>query len=336
MFSLKAATRVLASSTPSAQVSLPRSALARYLSSHTSAPPAAPQNSHVTQASARPRSLRQVGEEGGLTAQLVAQAVKNTLAQPPEKPQPPMSKEQRLEQARRQFARRTPQQGGGGSEKAEGAAAAPAREGGELRQSARRDDRRPYRGDVEATRSGLGASLSSRRPERGADAIALLRGSTARRGPSPSSSSSGSPRGDRPPRSGPRPPRRPDFKRAKRSSPASQRFSEADMKPLVPPSSVAYPSANLAQLLRADLAAKALQVKAAIGSGVDVNAESQQERERARKVLSGDYSRWIAAGKALAGNEGAVEHARRLLAANPSIGLEARETLLNKVREALP
>ncbi|GAA5873516.1 hypothetical protein JCM1840_005951 [Sporobolomyces johnsonii] len=334
MFTVKAATRVLASSTPSAQVSLPRSALARYLSSDAPAPPAAPQNSHEAQASARPRSLRQVNEEVGSTAQLVALAVKNTLAGKPLPQRPAMSRDQRLEQARRQFARRTPQgEGEGEGQKAEGA---PAREGGQLRQPARRDDRRPNRGEGEATGSGLGASLSSRRPERGVDAIALLRGSNARRGP-PRSPSSGSPRGDRPSPSGPRPPRRPDFnKRGKRPSAAFQQPSEADMKPLVPPASVVYPSANLAQLLRADLAAKTLQFKAAIGSGVDVNAESQKEREGARKILSGDYSRWIATGKALTGNAGAVEHARRLLAANPSMGLEARETILNKVREALP
>ncbi|GAA5898423.1 hypothetical protein JCM8208_006979 [Rhodotorula glutinis] len=137
---------------------------------------------------------------------------------------------------------------------------------------------------------------------------------------------------------------RPQLRRAPRPTAAGPQWSAEATRPLTPPSTVRYPSANLAQLLRADLASKAVQLKCSLGGDKVVNedADSREERDQAKKLLGGDYSLWLDAGKEVgegkgqAGKtEGVVEHARGILRTNASVPLGERQVLLNKIREAV-
>ncbi|GAA5836752.1 hypothetical protein JCM5353_006888 [Sporobolomyces roseus] len=338
MFALKAATRF---PTTSSQLSNLSRSISRPLSTDSTP---TPPNIHETQSRERERSIRKVSEEGGAHSQLIALAVKNT-----EKGQTksakvggPQTKEARLEQAKRQMERRKSETKSNDSP------------------SSSPRTPRPSSGSPQG-QPRLGSNLSNRRPQQqqqqpqrsATDPISLLRGNIERRPFNPRFPSS-SPSGDRPPRSqssSPRSPRSgPSSKsgskpkgggnRRQTSSSPTSNFSAEDTKPLEPPSGIAYPSVNLAQLLRADLAAKALQVKQAVGQGLlDEDAETQEAREHARKVMSGDYSQWSkesSEGKDTKGKgKKAVEHARTLLARNASVGLEGREAFMSKLKEVL-
>ena len=338
MFALKAASRFTATSS---QLSNLSRSISRSLS--TESTPAS-QDSHEAQGRQRERSIRKVSEEGGAHSQLIALAVKNTEKgqAKPNKAGGAQTKEARLEQAKRQMERRKNENKSTDS----------------LSSSPRTP--RPSSGSSQG-QSRLGSNLSNRRPQQqqpsqpqrtATDPISLLRGNAERRPFNPRFPSYSTP-GDRPPRSqssSPRSPRSsPSSKsgskpkggnRRQNSSSPTSNFSAEDTKPLEPPSGIAYPSVNLAQLLRADLAAKALQVKQAVGQGLlDEDAETQEAREHARKVMSGDYSQW--SKESSEGKEGkgkgkkAVEHARTLLARNASVGLEGREAFMSKLKEVL-
>ncbi|GAA6063200.1 hypothetical protein JCM10212_000502 [Sporobolomyces blumeae] len=301
MFALKAANRFASTSS---QLCAARSALARHLSTEPSSTAEA-HDVHVVQGKERERSIRKVSEEGGATAQLVALAVKNTQAS---------TKEARIEQAKRQMNRKRSEQGR--IESAERAnAPAPA---------SAPSPRRPSTGPREH-------SSPDRRSERGLDALSLLRGSADRRPFTPRGSPGSSRLNPRVPAGsargpgtgggggGPRPPRRaggPNLNKkgpggggggANRRSGSTKKaagsiFSPEDVKPLVPPEGVSYPRVNLAQLVRADLAAKAVQVKHAVGQGGVVGLDAAEDsddahrRREARKVLTGDYSNWVQGG----------------------------------------
>ncbi|BGP14628.1 hypothetical protein JCM10213_002204 [Rhodosporidiobolus nylandii] len=332
MYSLRAASRALA---PTSQTSLPR-VLARALSTEPNEQQAQQStNTHLSQRAARPRSLKQVTEEGGATAKLVAIAVQNTaktepavqaLGQRGGRPYKPRQQAGEGEQGRSSAPRPRRQ-------RETAAVDAALLEGveGEAPVQRAKETRGPRRERPQQGSSGLGAALSSRRSNVSDAARELLdRASLSYRPPRPAGGPRGAPRK-------PRGPARPKQPRAPRPSLAANTFSAEDTKPLTLPTSVRVPTANIAQLLRADLAAKALQVKAAVGQGVDENAAKQGDRERARRVLGGDYSLWTEAGSQVAkGAKGhALEHARGVLALNPSVGISGREALLNKVKEAL-
>ncbi|GAA6031678.1 hypothetical protein JCM8097_001929 [Rhodosporidiobolus ruineniae] len=356
MYPVRAASRLLAPSSSSAQLSLPR-LLTRALSTEPTPEPAQkPRNPHVEQRAARTRSLRQVSEAGGATAKLVALAVGNTAQ---------AAEGQQQGQQRHQRRLRPQQQQQGEAVEGEGAVA-PRRTFRQRQQTAEVDasllegdgaaaptpsqqvkrphPRRPQGG------SNLGSSLSARRSSLSPEARALRESGAPRfsRGPAGGPGRPGAragPGGASGPAGArkPRPPMRPKLPRRAPGAGASSIFSAQDTAPLPsPPSVVAVPRANLQQLLRAELAAKQKAVKAAaVGSGlsVDENAAKQADRDAARKVLGGDYSRWVEAGKEVAkgaqGKEQALEQARGVLALNPSVGIAGREALLSKVKEAL-
>ncbi|GAA5941497.1 uncharacterized protein JCM15063_006117 [Sporobolomyces koalae] len=337
MFALKAASRLPATSS---QLSLTRSTLVRHLATEPSADSV---SVHEVQGRERQRSIRKVSEEGGAHSQLINLAVKHTAARAN-----PLggstTKESRLEQARRQLQRK----------KAEQAQASGAPSPSPSAQRAGNNPR-PF-----SPRRPQGSSTEeSRQPARvnpATDALALLRGTAERRPFNPRFPNSPavgaraprtSPRRNGPNSSNSKPgnnnnnknrnARRPN---SKQGGAASGGFSAADTQPLVPPAGVSYPSINLAQLLKADLATKALQVRQVVGAAGLADSDNQQERELARKVLSGDYSQWTAVestqGKGKTNKEGsAVEHARTLLTRNPSVGLEGREVILDKLKQVL-
>ena len=129
--------------------------------------------------------------------------------------------------------------------------------------------------------------------------------------------------------SAPRPPRAPRGPRTPRSSPL---FGGADVKPLPLPTKAPAPaSVNLAQLIAADLKSRAAALKTAVPVQAAESA-TQAERLAHRKERAGDYSRWHSAGA-----EGAaanlVGNAEQLLAANPSIGLAGRQEFLATVKK---
>ncbi|GAA5884467.1 hypothetical protein JCM16303_005095 [Sporobolomyces ruberrimus] len=320
MFALKAVTRLVPTSS---QVAISRTSVARYLSTDA---PSENVDIHTQQGKERARSIRKVSEEGGAHSASIALAVKNTAARAD---RPPVSKEQRKEQAKRQFARKKPDQTKAGSSPT---------------QSSRprtNDSNEPQQSQKPA--GGLSTS----------DSLSLLRGNAKQRPFNPrfppSSSLSGD-RSSRPPRfnspsssssSSPKSKQQqkgsngPKLKRRERSaSSPSSIFSAEDTKPLAPPPQVSYPSINLAQLLRADLAAKALQVKHSVSKAeLNEDSEDPKVREQARKVLSGDYSQWSRGEKGEKGE--AVQHASTLLSRNASVGLEGREVFINKLKEVL-
>lgn len=330
MFALKAVTRLASTSS---QLSLSRSTALRHLATE---PTRDAPDSHELQSKERQRSIRKVSEEGGAHSQLVALAVKNTAARAnnARAGQAPASKEDRLAQAKRQFERRKAQSASEGRET--------------LVSSAGRPRSQPARGGDARPRGGAaGAS---------ADAVSLLRGNARERPFNPRFPNASGDRGPRPPRrNGPPSSGGPNAANAKKSprgakparkaaagAGAKSVFSAEDLKPLVPPAEVAYPSINLAQLLRADLAAKALQVKrsvdtATVESHLDENSQDPKVREQARKILNGDYSHWSSSRDGKDGTRGtdAVEHATDLLARNPTIGLKGRQAFINKLKEHL-
>ncbi|GAA5950253.1 hypothetical protein JCM3765_004256 [Sporobolomyces pararoseus] len=337
MFALKAMPRL---TNASSQLST-RSTILRYLSTEP-APQDGPVNVHEAQSKERSRSIRKVSEEGGAHSQLIALAVKNTAAraaggQGQGQGQGSVSKEQRLAQAKRQLERRKTQQQQQGQSNSSSAPSSP-------RNDNRERSRQP--------RTGGGDSPSS-------DALALLRGNAQQRLFNPRFNSSPLNNSRSPSSGGPRPPRRnspgssasasspkskgPRNKSPRQSKPSSSSsssvFSVEDTKPLVPPPQVSYPSINLAQLLRADLAAKTLQVKRSVdNTQLDgENSEDPKVREQTRKVLNGDYSQWTQVGgdKQKKGGDGALEHAKDLLSRNPSVGLKGREVFINKLKEVL-
>ncbi|TNY19144.1 hypothetical protein DMC30DRAFT_16655 [Rhodotorula diobovata] len=332
MLALRPAARLVSSSS-AAQIPLALSSRL-YSSEPANTPAPTPtRNAHEAQSRPRARTLRQVGEDSGSTAQLVALAVKKTQAQGGD-------------------TRNRP---------AAGAGAYPGM-GGAALQRAQRPPRQMQRTPEEHREW-----LKQRLQERKAGAFATGAGSAAPRaerdgsdrrrfnGPRGDGSAPRRPRGDRPPfgsASGPggssssSQPRaafqpRPQMRRAPRAShSAGPQWPAEATRPLTPPSTVRYPSANLAQLLRADLASKAVQLKCVLGGDKVVNedADSREERDQAKKVLGGDYSMWLEAGKGQGqakGKEGVVEHARGILRTNPSVPLTDRQVLLNKIREAV-
>ncbi|GAA5925513.1 hypothetical protein JCM3775_001430 [Rhodotorula graminis] len=325
----------------SAQIPLALATRLYSVDAPTSSAPRPPRNSHEAQSRPRTRTLRQVGEESGATAQLVALAVKKT-------------------QAQGGSARRS---GGGGA----GAAA------GEQQQRGQRPPRQMQR-TPEEHREWLKQRLDERRAASAEGGFAPRSSSSAeggerRRFGGPRAEGGGAPRrprgdGGRPPfggsasasgtgpagRDGGKPraafQQRPQMRRAPRPTAAGPQWPAEATRPLTPPSTVRYPSANLAQLLRADLASKAVQLKCSLGGDKVVNedADSREERDQAKKLLGGDYSLWLDAGKAAgegdgkgkAGKkEGVVEHARGILRTNASVPLGERQVLLNKIREAV-
>ncbi|GAA6002147.1 hypothetical protein JCM10207_003097 [Rhodosporidiobolus poonsookiae] len=339
--SLRTAARALFAS-PS-QLSLPRS-LARALSTEATPAPAQQQkeNPHQAQRQARTRSLRRVTEEGGATAKLVQLAVNNSA-----------NAELANNALGGQAQRRTPRFGARPQQpREEGDAPASfprrphprqprsdgqqqSREGGEGSEARPfLAYRRRQQGGANGPSSSLGSSLSSRRADFSPEARALRTGGGAASRFAPRGA--GGP-GARPPARGPP---RPRVQRPRQSgASADSAWSKADTDPLDVPSDVRVPKANLVQLLRAHHASKQREVKAAVGAGVDVNAEKQEDRERARQVLGGDYSAWAEAGKEIAkaekGKGKALEHARGILTLNPSVSIAGRAALLNKVKEAL-
>lgn len=338
---LRAASRSLAPSPSS--LSAPRLISRAYSTEQSSPTDQAPSDTHRTQRAPRTRSLRQVSEGGGAQAKLIALAVSNTaksgaaaLVNGGHEPRPHLQRQRSENGGRpRQTGPRPPRQPRTApvdGELLEGtpSAGVPRFEvgggGGEGQQL-----RRPRRSPSESQDSVLGAALSSRRSSLSPEAAALRRSprSSFDSASSPRDNN-GAPRKPRDPSSRPKGPRRD----AKSSGPKpSSVFSADEAKALNIPTSVRTPSANLANLLRADLAARTLQVKAAVGAELsNENAEKQEDREQARKVLGGDYSIWSEAG----GVKGdALEHARSILRGNPSVGLSGREALLSKVKEVL-
>ncbi|BGP38658.1 hypothetical protein JCM10450v2_002608 [Rhodotorula kratochvilovae] len=320
MLSLRPALRLLTASS-SAEIPLARGA--RFLATGAGSDAAEPQQhrSHVVQSRPRPRTLRQVGEEGGSTAQLVALAVKNTQVKGEEHGTNRAHAMQRQGQGQGQEQgqprqRRSPEEHRAWLEsrlaqRKAAAAGGPAQEGGAPREP------RMYGGE---RRRFTG-------PPRGDGAPRRPRGDR-------SSSPSGPPGADGKPRT----PFRPQQRRAPRPSASGLQWPAEATRPLTPPSTVHYPGANLAQLLRADLASKAVQLKCALGGTEVVNedAETREEREQAKKVLGGDYSLWVEAGEGQGkGKEGVVEHARGVLKSNASVPLSQRQVLLQKIREAV-
>ena len=299
-----------------------------------------PRNSHEAQSRPRTRTLRQVGEESGSTAQLVALAVKKTQAQGGDTrhqgsrqgasgaaagqqrgDRPPRQLQRTPEEHREWLKQRLDERRAAAS--TEGGAA-PRSEGGE---------RRRYGGQ----RAEGGASGGAPRRPRGDGGRPPFGGSA-------SASGSGAAGRDKP--RGAFPQRPQQMRRAPRPTAAGPQWSAEATRPLTPPSTVRYPSANLAQLLRADLASKAVQLKCSLGGAKVVNedADSREERDQAKKLLGGDYSLWLEAGKEAgegkakgkAGKqEGVVEHARGILRTNASVPLGDRQVLLNKIREAV-
>ena len=346
MFALKAAGRL---TNASSQLST-RSTILRYLSTEPSAQDG-PVNPHEAQSKERSRSIRKVSEEGGAHSQLIALAVKNTAARAAGgQGQGAVSRDQRLAQAKRQLERRKNQQQQGQSNSSS------------PRNNNRERSRQPRSGG-----KGGGGESSASSPDA---ALALLRGNAQQRLFNPRFNSSPLNNNSRFPSSGgPRPPRRnspggsssaspssPKSKGPRNKSPrqyksssssSSSVFSAEDTKPLVPPPQVSYPSINLAQLLRADLAAKTLQVRRSVDtttgqSNGGEDSEDPKVREQTRKVLNGDYSQWSQVGgrgggdkKKGGGGDGALEHAKDLLSRNPSVGLKGREVFINKLKEVL-
>ncbi|GAA5855455.1 hypothetical protein JCM8547_007838 [Rhodosporidiobolus lusitaniae] len=352
MFSLRVASRVLAPSSSSLQLSVPRALARAYSSEQTSGAPQLAEQSegstHRTQRAPRTRSLRQTTESAGAMAKLVELAVKNTAASGAEAKangERPASRREgqfRLQEdgtprpprPQRPQGQRPPRR-----QPAEGEAAAQQSSEGTALQPRRpsrpQQQRRPPRNLSEAPTSVLGAALSSRRGPLSPEAQALRRP-----GPRSPSSASG-PGGSRnPSSSGPRKPAQQKRDRKPAYNAGASIFSKEQSEALKNPSAVLTPTANLAKLLRADLVARTLEVKHAVGQKlVDENAEKQEDREQARKVLGGDYSVWTEAGKGVVegskGKKEALEHARGILTLNPSVGIVGREVLLNKVKEAL-
>ncbi|GAA5914965.1 uncharacterized protein JCM6883_001779 [Sporobolomyces salmoneus] len=325
MISFKAVTRLASTSSPIRSIPL------RYLSTE---PTSEAVDSHIAQSKERQRSIRKVSEEGGAHSQLVALAVKNT-ANRAAQGSGSVSKEQRLAQAKRQLERKKAEHQGGNSGASSTSSSGP-------RSFTNRNQSRSQAG-------GGGGGQQS------AEAMALLRGNAQQRPFNPRFPAASNDRSPRPPRrnspssssssasskpssKGPKGPRR---QQKSSSSSSSSIFSAEDTKPLVPPPQVPYPSINLAQLLRADLAAKTLQVKRSVdsttkNSELDENSQDPKVREQTRKVLNGDYSQWAEGqnGKK-EGEKEALGHAKNLLARNPTIGLEGREVLINKLKEVL-
>ncbi|GAA5884697.1 hypothetical protein JCM6882_005357 [Rhodosporidiobolus microsporus] len=343
---LRAASRALA---PSSSSSLTQTSLPALLSRAYSTEPAAPtEDVHRAQRAARPRSLRQVSEQSGATGKLIALAVNNTVQGSEQQQQQGARAPRQRFQGQRQGQNRAPQQQ---QQQQEGGAPRPPRTprqrsspstvdtalldgeaaSGDASAPRPAGQRRPQRRSNDGPRTNLGSALSSRRSTSSPEASALREAGGAFR---PRGAAAG-PGGDRKPRN----PLRPKQPRPARK-PRASAFAPEDVKPLEVPSTVRTPSANLARLLRADLARKTLQVKAAVGEkAVNEDAETAEEREAARKILGGDYSIWTEAGKDVSkgakGKEQQLEHARGILKLNPSVGIVGRETLLNKVKEAL-
>ncbi|GAA6051996.1 hypothetical protein JCM3770_003003 [Rhodotorula araucariae] len=317
MLSLRPALRRL---TVSSSAEIPLARGARLLATGASSEPSEPRqhSSHFVQSRPRVRSLRQVGEEGGSTAQLVALAVKKTQdngaaarnqgAQRNSQPRMQRSPEEHRAWLESRLAQRKAAAQGGAPAPQDGAGGAPLR-------APRPDGERRRFASPRAD-----GSATARRP----------------RGDRTSSSSpAGPPGADGRPRAPFRPQQQ---RRAPRPSALAQQWPPEATRPLTPPSTVQYPSANLAQLLRADLASKAVQLKCALGGAEVVNedAETREERDQAKKVLGGDYSLWVEGGEASQkGKESVVEHARGVLKANPSVPLTQRQVLLQKIREAV-
>ncbi|GAA5967402.1 hypothetical protein JCM11641_000538 [Rhodosporidiobolus odoratus] len=346
---LRAASRAVVPSCPTSTSSI----LIRPLSTQQSEQPPQPeaQSTHITQRTARPRTLKQVSEQGGATAKLVALAVSNTAQREParnalagqHRPFPPRQQQQRggdesasasssaggpldFSSSRPPSPRRPRQSAAVDSTLLEGAPVAT----GESTPSTR-GPRRPFN---RQPTTGLGAALASRRSNVSEEARSLLdrAAPSFRNRPGAPNSGLGGGAGARKPR-GPARPKQP--RRDRPSAASSSNFSQADMSPLDVPSTVHLGRVNLSQLLRANAVEKAAQVKEAVGAVADVNAEKQEDRERARLVLGGDYSIWTQAGKKVAAGGKALEHARGILTLNPSVGMAGREALLSKVKEAL-
>ncbi|GAA5821349.1 hypothetical protein JCM11251_004582 [Rhodosporidiobolus azoricus] len=341
---LRAASRALAPSSCLSQTSLP----ALVSRSYSTEPSQPAQNPHTAQRAARTRSLRQVSEQGGAMGKLIDLAVRNT-AQAGEQAGAMRQRREGQQQGQAQNRQRGEGNNGGAPRPPrsprqrtpaavdgallEGSSEAPVRQ-----QQQQQQQRRPRRSTDSTPRTNLGSSLSSRRSTPSSSEASALReggfrSSTRpfpprnRDGASPSS-----------PAGGPRKPRAP--LRPKQARPArpslSASFSAEDTKPLDLPSSVRTPSANLARLLKDELARKTLQVKAAVGEKVvNEDAETAEAREAARKILGGDYSVWAEAGKEAANGSKGAEHARGILKLNPSVDIVGREALLSKVKEAL-
>lgn len=315
-------------------------------STHLCAPPPAQEyteNSHERQSRPRKAGLSKVREDAGQTASLLSAAVQST------------------QQHRDTIVNR-------GRSSADGS---PRRRVGINPEGLRKDGQtgpRAREATAQSSRSSeLGGQLVSRRKQSGglydADASAIasapvdLSAELASSAETPSSSS-GNPRQNNrradyiKSRSSPSDPSSPNSKprRSPSSSTGGPRSPRPPRKPrtstpisftpppaaLTPPSKVHYPSADLASLIQADLASHAAALRADIGhSGQEAEGE-QAVRLKARKELRGDYSRWTAEGKETKGKGGeVVQRAAEVLAGNPSVSLEGRDFLLEKVQGLL-
>ncbi|GAA5836167.1 hypothetical protein JCM9279_002215 [Rhodotorula babjevae] len=340
---LRPGSRLVASS---AQIPLALSTRLYSADAPASPAPRPPRNSHEAQSRPRTRTLRQVGEESGSTAQLVALAVKKTQAQGGDTRHSGFRQQgaggqaaaaggqQRGQRPPRQM-QRTPEEHREWLKQRLDERRAASSEGG----AAPRFSSSPSEGGERRRFGGQRAEGGPRRP-RGDGGRPPFGGSSSASGSGAAGRDGAKPRGAFPQRPH-------QMRRAPRPTAAGPQWSAEATRPLTPPSTVRYPSANLAQLLRADLASKAVQLKCSLGGTKVVNedADSREERDQAKKLLGGDYSLWLDAGKAEAGEgkakgkagkqEGVVEHARGILRTNASVPLGERQVLLNKIREAV-
>ena len=147
-----------------------------------------------------------------------------------------------------------------------------------------------------------------------------------------------------------RPPRTPSKFGGPKSSSSSPRSPRTSSRPSTSTTPLRAPSKftlsgplDLAALIQEDLRSRALKLGRSV-EDIEAGSKAQQEaRLAAHRELMGDYSRFWPSQDELVGVKGkgkgkgreVMSRARKVLAANSSVGLEQREVILGAVEKAM-
>lgn len=293
-------------------------------------------NHHARQFQPKDVSLRQVADEGGATTRQIEKAVERT----------------KNWYASKVFDN-VPRRGQEQTASSTGRGGAPG--GGLGNRLAKRRGEKGGVFDLDAKE----ISLPSHSAGEAAPELSAEDESWVRRAPLPKRANAYSPSNDRSSSSSrpstnasstsPRPPRTPSkFGGPKSSSSSSPRSPRPSSRPSTSSTPLRAPSKfslsgplDLAALIQEDLRSRAIKLGRSV-EDIEAGSKAQQEaRLAAHKELMGDYSRFwptqeeLAGGKTAGKGREVMGRARKVLAANSSVGLEQREVFLGAVEKVM-
>ncbi|KAK4047573.1 hypothetical protein OIV83_005360 [Microbotryomycetes sp. JL201] len=306
-------------------------AVRRSSNAASASPAAAPVGPHERQARPRKTPLSQAREDAGETLSLLSNAVKATV----QHGQPLSGRSSQQQQRSQNRYLRQSRSGGEDDTHRLGRTLLNARRA----QTQGRET--ALNGDTGATISSSRYSNENRLQRSRASYDTSYNTGSSRTSPDNQSfrarprSNRDGPRSGQNSQSGPRQPRPQTDRRPTRELRTQQQA--ADVSPLVAPSKVAYPSLNLASMLREDLESSTAHLK----QSVKRQLGSKDSKADPTEEALGDYSRWDAPSSAKDGKYSqknspqVMQRAARTLAGNATVKLRDRRELLDKLENLL-